>query len=67
MCLSKAYVEKNGSRKLLMEEVASIDFKDDKLQLKTLFGEEKEVYGSIKRIDFMTHNVYLQEIEPEDK
>ena len=67
MCLSKAYVEKNGSRELLMEEVASIDFKDDKLQLKTLFGEEKEVYGSIKRIDFMTHNVYLQEIKPEVK
>ncbi len=67
MCLSKAYVEKNGSRELLMEEVASIEFKDDKLQLKTLFGEEKEIPGSITRIDFMTHNVYLQETKPKDK
>jgi len=61
MCLSKAYVEKNGGRELLMEEVASIDFKGDRLQLKTLFGEEKEISGSIKRIDFMTHNILLEE------
>ena len=64
MCLSKAYVDRNGSRELLMEEVASIDFKDDKLQLKTLFGEEKEVHGSIKRIDFMTHNILLEDARP---
>jgi len=61
MCLSKAYVEKNGSRELLMEEIAAIDFKGDKLQFKTLFGEEKEISGSIKRIDFMTHNILLEE------
>ena len=60
MCLSKAYVVKNGDRELLMEEVASIDFKDDKLRLKTLFGEEKEISGSIKRIDFMSHNILLE-------
>ena len=67
MCLSKAYVERHGGRELLMEEIASIAIEDDRLLLKTLFGEEKEVYGSIKRIDFMTHNIYLQEIKPEDK
>ena len=62
MCLSKAYIERNGNRELLMEEVASIDFKDDSLQLKTLFGEEKEVHGRIKRIDFMTHNIILEDV-----
>ena len=67
MCLSKAYVERHGGRELLMEEIASIAIENDRLRLKTLFGEEKEVYGSIKRIDFMTHNIYLQEIKPEDK
>ena len=61
MCLSKAYVEKKGGRELLMEEVSSIDIKGDRLQLKTLFGEEKEISGSIKRIDFMTHNILLEE------
>lgn len=61
MCLSKAYIERDGSRELLMEEVASIDIQDDKLLLKTLFGEEKEVAANIKQIDFMARNILLQE------
>ena len=61
MCLSKAYIERDGSRELLMEEVASIDIQDDKLLLKTLFGEEKEVAANIKQIDFMTNNILLRE------
>jgi predicted RNA-binding protein len=61
MCLSKAYIERDGGRELLMEEVASIDIQDDKLLLKTLFGEEKEVAANIKQIDFMARNILLQE------
>ncbi len=61
MCLSKAYFERDGSRELLMEEVASIDIQDDKLLLKTLFGEEKEVAANIKQINFMTHDILLQD------
>jgi len=61
MCLSKAYFERDGSRELLMEEVASIVIQDNKLRLKTLFGEEKEVAANIKQIDFMRHNILLRE------
>jgi len=61
MCLSKAYFEREGSRELLMEEVASIVIQDNKLRLKTLFGEEKEVAANIKQIDFMRHNILLQD------
>ncbi len=61
MCLSKAYIERDGSRELLMEEVASIDIQDDTLLLKTLFGEEKEVAANIKQIDFLARNILLQE------
>ena len=63
MCLSKAYVVRNGSRELVMEEVASIDIQDDRLQLKSLFGEAKEVAASIKQIDFMSHNILLEEVK----
>ena len=66
MCLSKAYVDKNGNKELLMEEVASLDIEDNKLRLKTLFGEEKELTASIKRIDFMTHNIFLAEVKPDE-
>ena len=60
MCLSRAYVARNGERWLLMEDVASVEVKDDKLLLKTLFGEQKETETGIKEIDFLTHNIILE-------
>ena len=61
MCLSKAYVDTDGKRELLAEEVTSLGFAKDKLLLKTLFGEQKEVKANIKQIDFMTHTIILEE------
>ena len=63
MCLSKAYIETDGERELLAEEVAALGFAKDKLWLKTLFGEEKEVAANIKQIDFMTHAIILEKPE----
>ncbi len=60
MCLSKAYVEINGERELLMEEVTLMEIKDNKLLLTTLFGEQREIRASIKQIDFLTHNIILE-------
>jgi predicted RNA-binding protein len=59
MCLSKAYLESNGDKQLLLEEVASLKIEDGNLLLKTLFGDEKTVQASIKQIDFLTHNIVL--------
>ena len=59
MCLSKAFVEKDGKRELLLEEVTSLEVKDDKLLLKTLLGEQKEIEANIRAIDFLTHNIIL--------
>ena len=61
MCLSKAYLIKNGERELVMEEVSFVKSEGDKLLLKTLFGEQKELKAGIKEIDFMTHNILLAE------
>lgn len=66
MCLSKAYVERNGDRELLLEEIASVQIEDNKLLFKTLFGEQKEMKASIRQIDFMTHSVYLENLKAED-
>jgi predicted RNA-binding protein len=60
MCLSKAYVDSNGNRELLMEEVASISTRDNKLLLETLFGEQKEIAAKIKQIDFLKHSIFLE-------
>lgn len=65
MCLSKAYVEKNGDGELLLEDIASVQIEDNKLLFKTLFGEQKEVKASIRQIDFMTHSIYLENLKAE--
>ena len=59
MCLSKVYIDDNGKKKLLAEEVASVEVKGNQVLLKNLFGEEKKVEASIKKIDFLTHDIVL--------
>lgn len=63
MCLSKAYIERNGERELLMEEIASVDVEGDRLLFKSLFGERKEIRSNIREIDFMTHSIILDNIK----
>ena len=60
MCLSKAYIKKNGETELLMAEIASVEYEGDKLLFKTLFGERKEIGASIKEINFLSHSIILE-------
>ena len=60
MCLSKVYNKRNGDLELLLEEVASVEIGRDRLTFKTLFGEQKEMEGNIKQIDFLTHSILLE-------
>ena len=62
MCLSKVYVDKGDKEELLKEEIASLKIEGKKLLLKTLFGEEKEIEARIRQIDFMTHSIFLQNL-----
>jgi predicted RNA-binding protein len=61
MCLSKAYLNRNNERQLVMEDVSSVRIEDDRVLLSTLFGEKEEVKAVIKEIDFMTHSILLEE------
>ena len=72
MCLSKAYIDRNGKRELLMEEIASVEIEDEKLLLKTLFGEKRKIEASIREIDFLTNRIVLGNLKeggdsPKDK
>jgi len=67
MCLSKVYIEANGGRELLLEEITSVTFEKDKLLFKTLFGEEKEMKAAIRQIDFITHSISLENVSKGDK
>jgi predicted RNA-binding protein len=61
MCLSKVYFERGGKKEIILEEVASVTVDDGKLQLKTLFGEQKEINAQIKEIDLMAHSILLED------
>lgn len=65
MCLSKAYVDRNGNRELLMEEVAFVKIEGEKLLLRTLFGEQKEIGADIKEVDFLSHSILLGNLKEE--
>ena len=65
MCLSKAYVERNGNRELLIEEVAFVKVEGEKLLLRTLFGEQKEIGARIREIDFLRHGIFLGNLKEE--
>ena len=62
MCLSNAYVKSNGERELLMEQVTSVDITGDKLVLKTLFGEQIEMVGKLRQVDFIANAIILEKI-----
>jgi predicted RNA-binding protein len=61
MCLSKVYFDRDGKKEIILEEVASIVATGGKLQLKTLFGEQKEIEAHIKEVDLLAHSVLLED------
>ncbi len=62
MCLSKAYVHRDGKKELLMEEVASVNIEGKRILLKTLFGEHKEIEANIRQIDFLKNSIFLENL-----
>ena len=62
MCLSKAYVERDGERELVAEDITSLGFDGSTLRLKTIFGELKEVGARVREIDFLSHSILLEEL-----
>ncbi len=62
MCLAKAYLSKNGKRELLMREIAYLGVGDEKLLLRTLFGEQKEVEAKLREIDFANSSIILEKL-----
>ena len=59
MCLSKAYVEKDGKKEFLMTDIASVKVDGDKLVLKNLFGDKKIFSANILEIDFTANSLRL--------
>ena len=61
MCLAKAYIDEK--KEPIMEDIALVKLTGDKLQLSTLFGEQKEISASVKTIDFQSGSIVLEASE----
>ena len=63
MCEAKVYLETEGGRELVMDDVVTIRPTAQGLRLIDLFGEEKSVAAGIKELKLLDHVVLLEPLE----
>ncbi len=61
MCLATVYVEADGRRDKVMQEVAWVRTADGELELINLMGESKLFQARIESIDLMNSLIVLKE------
>lgn len=57
MCLSRAFIEDGSNKELLMADVTKLEISGDRLILKSLFGEQKEITGKLESVDFVANTM----------
>ena len=61
MCESSVFIEKEGNRELLMEEVVHVDIDGEEIKLTGILGETQETRGRITEINLMKHIIVIAE------
>lgn len=59
MCLAKAYVS-TWDYEPVLQDIAYMRLHDGKVELETLFGEEKVVPGGVIEVDFAASRILLK-------
>jgi predicted RNA-binding protein len=59
MCQAKAYLDERP----IMEEVIWLEPTQEGFRLQTLFGESREVKGTLKGVDLLKHRIMLTSME----
>jgi predicted RNA-binding protein len=60
MCESSVFIEKEGNRELLMEDVVCVDIDGDEIKLTGILGETRATKGRIREINLMTHTILIE-------
>ncbi|MFI5294060.1 MAG: CooT family nickel-binding protein [Thermodesulfovibrionales bacterium] len=60
MCEANAYIYRDGSEELYLENVDVMRPEEGKIFLKNLFGEQKVFEGEIKEISLLRHRIVLE-------
>ena len=66
MCLAKAYLNKWGTEPVL-QDITSMRLHRERVELETLFGEEKVIPGRVVEVDFTTSRILLDEHRKADR
>ena len=61
MCESNAYIKRGDKEELMLQDVARIVPKGDKLVLTGILGNQVEVRAEIVELDLMGHKILLKE------
>lgn len=60
MCEVKVYFRNQEKEELIFQDVILVEKENDKIFLKNILGEKKEVQGIIKKLDMVEHKVILE-------
>jgi len=60
MCLSTVYVNQNGERRKVADQVGGIDVDGTKVTLTDLLGEETVIEGEIVKVDLMSNFIVIE-------
>ena len=61
MCEAKAYIiDDKGKEELLLEAVSSVKKEGDKIFLRNIFAEERELQGEIREISLPNNKILLK-------
>jgi len=63
MCEARVYLVKEDQEEQIMRDVVLLRPEGDGVFLATLLGDRRIVHGTIEKIDFLRHTVYLKETE----
>ena len=63
MCEAVIFMVSKGDEKEVMREVVTLEVDNDRLLLGDILGETVELKGKIKNIDFLKHQVVVEEIK----
>ena len=60
MCLAAAYLNKKMDEPIL-RDIARMRFTGERVELETLFGEEKVIPGRVLEVDFSTSKIIMEQ------
>ena len=61
MCEASVYLIKNGSKKVIMENVDIMKPEGENIYLENIFGEKLEIKARIKEMNLVDHRILLVE------